>query len=157
MSNSNRSKNANKKSELSGKFTFAVSMYHKNGDRMTTEENVALIADEDFPMLVSEQIFQDIGDYSEREIRANSSAVNKFIIVTVPITVHPDSGFYYISHYIKFIQDELNHKFYNPLHWLTPPREDVRKVRERTGDIKVDDDVFIKSITILELAMETGK
>jgi hypothetical protein len=127
--------NTNKKSKLSANIVIAFSMYHKNGDKMTTEENVDLIAGEAFPTSVAEYILQEFGEsedgYSIRQIQTHSSAVHNFIIVQIPIAVNVSR------------RDDVNDII-----------EDLQEKLEsfvRKGPFEIDDDVFINSMNVVQM------
>ena len=133
MSNYNR-RDTNKKSKLSTEITIAFSMYHKNGDKMTTEENDDLIEGDTFVKWVAYSILQDfVGEgelFEPEEVKHGSSTVDNFILVTIPFSGHPDSGFLDVNDAIQHLQESLN-------------------LFLRKGTLKFADDVFIKSMNVI--------
>ena len=90
--------NTNKKSKLSTEITIAFSMYHKNGDKMTTEENDDLIEGDTFVKWVAYSILQDfVGEgelFEPEEVKHGSSTVDNFILVTIPFSGHQTADFW---------------------------------------------------------------
>ena len=126
--------NANKKPKLSAKIVIALSMYHANGDKMTTEE-VQDITDPAqngrFAWVVAEAILEGFGEYDPSDIQHRLSAVDNFILVKTPISVEY-SGYLDINVIIEELQEHLDHL--------------VRK-----HPFEIDDDVFIKSMSIIQI------
>jgi len=127
--------NTNKKSKLSAEIVIAFSMYHRNGDKMTTEENVDLIAGDTFPVSVAEYILPDFGEtedgYSIRQIQTHSSAVDNFILVQIPIAVNVSRSLD-VNDIIEKLQKTLESFV-------------------RNGPFEIDDDVFINSMNVVQM------